>query len=136
MKVVTRRTALQLLGAGIGTLSGACSGSSGKGGGYEADGSAAVPGDGDGGTSDAGGGAEDAGHASQHDAGGQPHGDGDGTGDGDAGADAGHDAGQPSAEELLSTVDTIVVLMMENRSFDHFFGALKLDPAYKNRDKI
>lgn len=31
-----------------------------------------------------------------------------------------------TAEELLAPIDTIVVLMMENRSFDHFFGSLEL----------
>ncbi|MCA9635692.1 MAG: alkaline phosphatase family protein [Myxococcales bacterium] len=29
-------------------------------------------------------------------------------------------------EELLSTIDHVIVLMMENRSFDHYFGARKL----------
>jgi phospholipase C len=36
-----------------------------------------------------------------------------------------------SKEELLRSVDVIVVLMMENRSFDHYLGALQLDPAYR-----
>lgn len=31
-----------------------------------------------------------------------------------------------SPEELLAGIDHVVVLMMENRSFDHYFGALKL----------
>ncbi|NUP06614.1 MAG: alkaline phosphatase family protein [Polyangiaceae bacterium] len=31
-----------------------------------------------------------------------------------------------SPEELLAPIQTIVVLMMENRSFDHYLGALKL----------
>ncbi len=30
----------------------------------------------------------------------------------------------------LSGIDTIVVVMMENRSFDHLFGALATDPSY------
>lgn len=42
----------------------------------------------------------------------------------DAPVDAEIDA--PSAEVLLGSVDTFVVLMMENRSFDHYFGALRL----------
>ena len=32
-----------------------------------------------------------------------------------------------TAEELLAGIDHIVVVMMENRSFDHFFGSLTLD---------
>jgi phospholipase C len=32
--------------------------------------------------------------------------------------------------DLLSKIDTIVVLMMENRSFDHYLGRLKHDPSY------
>ncbi len=39
-------------------------------------------------------------------------------------------------EELLAPIDTIVVLMMENRSFDHFLGALQLDAKYANRTSI
>lgn len=35
--------------------------------------------------------------------------------------------GDASVEALLANVDTIVVLMMENRSFDHYFGALALE---------
>jgi phospholipase C len=31
-----------------------------------------------------------------------------------------------SASELLAGIDTFVVLMMENRSFDHYFGAMSL----------
>jgi phospholipase C len=33
-------------------------------------------------------------------------------------------------EQLLGSVDTIVVLMMENRSFDHYLGRLRGDGAY------
>src|SRR5262245_50590516 len=45
--------------------------------------------------------------------------------------DGGTDAGpQVTPEELLATVDSIIVVMMENRSFDHFLGTLKLDPQY------
>jgi phospholipase C len=33
------------------------------------------------------------------------------------------DAGELSPEELLAQVDTIVVVMMENRSLDHYFGS-------------
>src|SRR5450432_1882017 len=31
-----------------------------------------------------------------------------------------------TAEELLAGIETIVVLCMENRSFDHFLGSLRL----------
>jgi phospholipase C len=42
----------------------------------------------------------------------------------DAPVDAEVDA--PSPEALLAGIDTFVVLMMENRSFDHYFGSLRL----------
>jgi len=42
----------------------------------------------------------------------------------------------PSPEELLSTVDAIVVLMMENRSFDHYLGALKSDATYAHKATV
>jgi phospholipase C len=42
----------------------------------------------------------------------------------DAQVDATVDA--PSPEALLAGIDTFVVLMMENRSFDHYFGSLRL----------
>jgi phospholipase C len=42
---------------------------------------------------------------------------------------------QPPADGVasaqLAAVDTIVVLMLENRSFDNFLGGLKLDPSYR-----
>jgi phospholipase C len=41
-----------------------------------------------------------------------------------------------SPKELLAGVEHIVVLMMENRSFDHFLGALALDPAYASRASV
>ena len=37
---------------------------------------------------------------------------------------------------LLAGIDTFVVVMMENRSFDHLLGALALDRAYPGRDRI
>lgn len=55
------------------------------------------------------------------------------------GSPPGEDAGPqgpPTAEQLLSTVDAIVVLMMENRSFDHYLGALSSDPGYPNRAAV
>jgi phospholipase C len=36
------------------------------------------------------------------------------------------DPGSLSVDELLAPIDTIVVVMMENRSFDHYFAARKL----------
>jgi phospholipase C len=36
----------------------------------------------------------------------------------------------PSASALLAGIETIVVVMMENRSFDHHFGALCTDRGY------
>jgi phospholipase C len=71
---------------------------------------------------------------------GDPSGDGDGDpsgdGDGDPSGDGDGD-GEPyevceandpslSAEQLLASIDHIVVVMMENRSFDHMFGGLSL----------
>ncbi|MRG95390.1 alkaline phosphatase family protein [Polyangium spumosum] len=44
--------------------------------------------------------------------------------------------GAPTAKRLLAGIDTFVVLMLENRSFDHFFGALALDPDYPARDAV
>jgi phospholipase C len=35
-----------------------------------------------------------------------------------------------AAREGLKAIDSVVVLMMENRSFDHYLGALKLDTMY------
>jgi len=40
--------------------------------------------------------------------------------------DAGPPIDAPSADDLLAPIDTFVVLMMENRSFDHYLGALQL----------
>ena len=41
---------------------------------------------------------------------------------------------QPPADRIanaqLAAIDTIVVLMLENRSFDNFLGALHMDPTY------
>jgi phospholipase C len=36
----------------------------------------------------------------------------------------------------LGGIESIVVLMMENRSFDHFLGALKSDAIYKNASTV
>lgn len=42
----------------------------------------------------------------------------------------------PEASRLLAGIDTFVVVMMENRSFDHLLGALALDRAYPGRTQI
>jgi phospholipase C len=36
----------------------------------------------------------------------------------------------------LSAIDNIVVVMMENRSFDHLFGSLREDPQYPDRARL
>jgi phospholipase C len=43
---------------------------------------------------------------------------------------AGRTPSAGDASSSLRGIDTIVAVMMENRSFDHFFGALRLDPHY------
>lgn len=58
--------------------------------------------------------------------------------------DAGTDSATPDAAppapltsaELLGSVDHIVVLMMENRSFDHFLGSLASDPGYPSKAQL
>lgn len=45
-------------------------------------------------------------------------------------------AAKPTPKELLAGVEHIVVLMMENRSFDHFLGALKSDPGYAAKAQV
>jgi phospholipase C len=42
----------------------------------------------------------------------------------------------PIAHALLSSVENLVVVMMENRSFDHLLGGLRLDRDYPARDAI
>jgi phospholipase C len=44
--------------------------------------------------------------------------------------------GNLPATGLLGGIEHIVVLMMENRSFDHFVGALALDPGYANKATV
>jgi phospholipase C len=46
------------------------------------------------------------------------------------------DAGVTPARRLLGTVDHLVVLMMENRSFDGMLGALSLDAAYAGAAQV
>ena len=40
------------------------------------------------------------------------------------------------ANAQLAAIDTIVVLMLENRSFDNFLGGLKLDSSYRSAAAI
>lgn len=56
-------------------------------------------------------------------------------------SDAGADVSLPeppklSPKELLAGIEHIVVLMMENRSFDHFLGALSTDAAYASKATV
>lgn len=44
--------------------------------------------------------------------------------------------GALTPKELLAGIDHIVVLCMENRSFDHFFGALKKDAGYPGKATV
>ena len=39
----------------------------------------------------------------------------------------------PTPTQLLAGIDAVVVLMMENRSFNHFLGSLKRDASYPGR---
>jgi phospholipase C len=42
----------------------------------------------------------------------------------------------PGSSPLLANIETIVVVMMENRSFDHHLGALRLDGGYASADSV
>lgn len=44
--------------------------------------------------------------------------------------------GGSSTRPLSETIDTVVVLMMENRSFDHYFGALSLEEGRTDVDGL
>lgn len=48
----------------------------------------------------------------------------------------GPDLAPYSPAQLLAGIDTVVVLMMENRSFDHFLGALRRDVMYPSRARV
>jgi phospholipase C len=41
-----------------------------------------------------------------------------------------------AAYDLLRGIDTVVVVMLENRSFDHLFGGLALDRDYPGRQRV
>ena len=112
--VLSRRAALQGLGIGLGTIAVGCGGDDGS-----------IPG---------------------------PAGTGSGTGTGEApttsssptvpgATEPGADPEKPAEpklgpKELLEGIEHIVVLMMENRSFDHFLGALSSDAAYANKSTV
>jgi phospholipase C len=60
-----------------------------------------------------------------------------GTPSADAAApDAGPPAPQYTPAELLAGIETIVVVMMENRSFDHYFGRLPQDAKYPDAKRV
>ena len=117
-RLLSRRSALQGLGAIAGTAVIGC-GSDDSGGssstetsgedstetGGESSSTSSETGDGDG------------------DGDGESTGDGDGDGDGELACD--DDLGL-TPEALLANIDHIVVLCMENRSWDHYFGSRKL----------
>jgi phospholipase C len=56
----------------------------------------------------------------------------------DAGAETDSaDGALPSTpEQLLAGIESIIVLMMENRSFDHFLGSLKTDAVFSNASSV
>ena len=112
-----RRRTLAGMGAMLGTAVVGCGDDSGGDGGSTGAGSGSTGGRGD--TDLPGGTAADS-------TGGGPGSESDGSSGGstgDPGLEACADPGGLSPEELLAEVDTIVVVMMENRSFDHYFGS-------------
>ena len=44
--------------------------------------------------------------------------------------------GGPTGLDMLNGIDHVIVVMMENRSFDHFFGALQRDATYVNKATV
>jgi phospholipase C len=101
-KKLSRRRTIQGMGAVVGTATLGCASDDETGDGTSA------------GTGDTGGTSGDP--ATDESTGGD---------DGPIGSACG-DPGNLSADELLASIDTIVVVMMENRSFDHYFAARKL----------
>jgi phospholipase C len=121
---LTRRQALTATLAVGGTVAVGCSDDGGKGGAGGSGGSGASGGAG-GGPGGGGAGASGDGTTSSSGGGGAGEGGGQG-GEGGGSADLCADDGGLTPEQLLAPIDTIVVLMMENRSFDHYLGALRL----------
>jgi phospholipase C len=121
---VSRRDVLIGLGASVGTVALGCGG--------DDESTDQTKTGGAGGTdSGTGGGAGSGGGSAGTSAGGA--GGSAGSGGGSAGSDAGSDAGATcsggttlSPSQLLAGIETIVVLCMENRSFDHYLGSLSL----------
>ncbi|MCA9655956.1 MAG: alkaline phosphatase family protein [Myxococcales bacterium] len=101
------------------------------------DGSPASDGSGDGSSTGGGDGTTGAGDGSSS---GDPPGDGSGTdeaGSTDEGSSG--STGDPvdlSPEELLANVEHIIVLCMENRSFDHYLGSLQLVEGREDVDGL
>ncbi|WP_181198049.1 alkaline phosphatase family protein [Enhygromyxa salina] len=136
-KLLSRRRALQGMSALVGTAAVGCTASTGDGegetgdtetggdGGTDSDetGTTMASGDGDGDPGD-GDGDDDGDDDGDGDGDGDP---GDGDGDGD---DACVDNTKLSVQEALVNVEHIIVLCMENRSFDHYFGALQLEEEH------
>jgi phospholipase C len=106
-----------VIGCGNDTPSGGETGETSSGESGDGDGD---PGDGDGDPGDGDGDGEPG--DGDGDGDGEP---GDGDGDGDPVDPCTNDAGL-SVPEALANVEHIIVLCMENRSFDHFFGARQL----------
>ncbi|MRG92280.1 alkaline phosphatase family protein [Polyangium spumosum] len=79
-----------------------------------------------------GAGASGAGAGGAGGAGGMGMGGEGGAGGGDPGESC-TDSGGLTPEELLAPIDTFVILMMENRSFDHYLGSLR---SIEGRDVI
>jgi phospholipase C len=115
---LSRRRALQGLGALVGAGSLAACGDDGKAGDDELDGESGS------GTSESG----DTGDSSSDSSDSSSDGATDTTTDTTTGDDpyAACETSDLTPEELLSGIDHIVVVMMENRSFDHYFGGLSL----------
>jgi phospholipase C len=114
---LTRRRTLQGMGAVLGAAAVGC--------GDDAGGDAGGSGSSDGGSSSSGG-------ALDSSSGAVDSSGGSGSGDSSSGGADESSTGEPvdecvdsglAPEELLAPIDTIVVVMMENRSFDHYFGS-------------
>lgn len=120
IRKITRRRTLKGIGAAMGAAALGC-GDDGNGG---ATGSGGTTGGG--GSSEGSGSTSSSGSSSSGSSGsGSESGSSDETGD-PFGTDCG-EMSDLSASELLAPIETIVVVMMENRSFDHYFGSLSLE---------
>ncbi len=127
----SRRRAVQALGSLVGTAILGCGNDSS---GESSGGSSESTGDG----SSSGGGVPTTGDDDPTTSGGTGTGDESSTGSSSDGSSSGDESstGEPvdecaggttrTPEELLAGIDHIIVLMMENRSFDHYFGARQL----------